>query len=91
MLVQYQGVLSVFRFVTFEKLDPMKRRTIASIGGIQPLLFCVGMYLAALFFSMFICSSIFYAINPKKGGNNSYMEKTASTSTAGKEVLASIK
>jgi hypothetical protein len=69
----------------------MKRKTIAAIGGIQPLLFCVGMYLMALFFSMFVCSSIFYAINPKKGADAS-MEKTASISApSGKEVLASIK
>jgi len=68
----------------------MKRRTIASIGGIQPLLFCVGMYLAALFFSMFVCSSIFYAINPKKTGKETYMVKTETNNT-GKEVLASIK
>jgi hypothetical protein len=68
----------------------MKRRTIASIGGIQPLLFCVGMYLAALFFSMFVCSSIFYAINPKKDGKETNMVKTTTT-TSGKEVLASIK
>ena len=66
----------------------MKRKTIAAIGGIQPLLFCVGMYLMALFFSMFVCSSIFYAINPKKGGAD--MAKTTTVS-AGKDVLASIK
>ncbi|HYJ38707.1 MAG TPA: hypothetical protein VEV87_08825 [Chitinophagaceae bacterium] len=69
----------------------MKRRTIASIGGIQPLLFCVGMYLAALFFSMFVCSSIFYAINPKKNGKETHMVKTTTTTNTGKEVLASIK
>jgi hypothetical protein len=68
----------------------MKRRTIASIGGIQPLLFCVGMYLAALFFSMFVCSSIFYAINPKKNGKETEMVKGV-TNNSGKEVLASIK
>ena len=68
----------------------MKRRTIASIGGIQPLLFCVGMYLAALFFSMFVCSAIFYAIKHKKNGKETYMVKTETNNT-GKEVLASIK
>lgn len=68
----------------------MKRKTIAAIGGIQPLLFCVGMYLMALFFSMFVCSSIFYALNPKKGGADTEMAVSNNTS-AGKEVLASIK
>jgi len=69
----------------------MKRRTIASIGGIQPLFFCLGMYLAALFFSMFVCSSIFYGINTKKTGKETYMVKTETNNNNGKEVLASIK
>lgn len=69
----------------------MKRKTIAAIGGIQPLLFCVGMYLMALFFSMFICSSIFYAINPKKADTESNLSKTSVSAPSGKEVLASLK
>jgi len=45
----------------------MKRRnTLSAIGGYQPFLFCIGMYFVALFFSIFICSAIFYAINPRK-------------------------
>lgn len=52
----------------FEKhnLYPMKRNTFAAIGGYQPFLFAIGMYFVALFFSIFICSAIFYAFNPKK-------------------------
>lgn len=42
------------------------KSTLAAIGGYQPFLFCVGMYFVALFFSIFICSAIFYAINPRK-------------------------
>jgi hypothetical protein len=41
------------------------KSTLAAIGGYQPFLFCIGMYFVALFFSIFICSAIFYAINPK--------------------------
>ena len=45
----------------------MKRKsTFTAIGGYQPFLFCIGMYFVALFFSIFICSAIFYAVNPKK-------------------------
>lgn len=70
----------------------MKRKTIAAIGGIQPLLFCIGMYLMALFFSMFICSSIFYALNPKKvDAESSSLSKTTISAPAEKEVLASLK
>jgi hypothetical protein len=45
----------------------MKRKTtLSAIGGYQPFLFCAGMYFVALFFSIFICSAIFHAANPKK-------------------------
>lgn len=63
----------------------MKRKsTLSAIGGYQPFLFCLGMYFVALFFSIFICSAIFYAVNPKseiadKKGNS--IEKTAMVSS----------
>ena len=44
----------------------MSRKSISPIGGLQSFMFCIGMYFVALFFSIFVCSSIFYAINPKK-------------------------
>lgn len=45
----------------------MKRTSnLAAIGGYQPFFFCIGMYVVALFFSIFICSAIFYALNPKR-------------------------
>ena len=43
-----------------------RKTTFSAIGGYQPFLFCIGMYFVALFFSIFICSAIFYAANPKK-------------------------
>ncbi|MEO6314763.1 MAG: hypothetical protein ABIU63_04590 [Chitinophagaceae bacterium] len=46
----------------------MKRTsTFNNLGGLQSLLFCAGIYAVSLFFSIFICSSVFYAFNPKKG------------------------
>ena len=65
----------------------MKRTTFNAIGGWQPLLFCVGMYVAALFFSIFVCSSIFYAFNAKAAAKSA--EKTAMMSNA-KPQLASV-
>ncbi len=56
----------------------MKRKsTFSAIGGYQPFLFCIGMYFVALFFSIFICSAVFYAVNPKK---NSHFAATKSES-----------
>jgi hypothetical protein len=65
----------------------MKRTTFNAIGGWQPLLFCVGMYVVALFFSIFVCSSIFYAFNSKSASKT--VEKTAMNSTA-RTQLASV-
>ena len=46
----------------------MKRTTtFNNLGGLQSLLFCAGVYAVSLFFSIFICSAVFYAFNPKKG------------------------
>lgn len=42
-----------------------RKTTFVAIGGYQPFLFCIGMYFVALFFSIFICSAIFYAVNPR--------------------------
>ncbi len=71
----------------------MKRKsTFSAIGGYQPFLFCIGMYFVALFFSIFICSAIFYAVNPKgnlvKNENNA-APKTAMINT-GNTVLLSV-
>jgi hypothetical protein len=55
------------------------KSTLAAIGGYQPFLFCIGMYFVALFFSIFICSAIFYAINPKKSIVKTNTEDTRRT------------
>ncbi|MBC7848123.1 MAG: hypothetical protein H7Y31_00235 [Chitinophagaceae bacterium] len=62
-----------------------RKTTFSAIGGYQPFLFCIGMYFVALFFSIFICSAIFYAVNPKKsnlaGESNRASQKTAMISS----------
>jgi hypothetical protein len=65
----------------------MKRSTFNAIGGWQPFLFCVGMYVVALFFSIFVCSSIFYAFNARSTVKAA--EKAAVVGTA-KTQLASV-
>ncbi len=70
----------------------MKRKsTFSAIGGFQPFLFCVGMYFVALFFSIFICSAVFYAVNPKGqvAKTSAASEKTAMISP-GKQVLLTV-
>lgn len=72
----------------------MKRKTtFSAIGGYQPFLFAIGMYFVALFFSMFICSAIFYAFNPHKSmaqENNSVASRSAVSDNAGQPVLLTV-
>jgi hypothetical protein len=45
-------------------MKPSNRQLV--IGSLQPFLFCVGMYCVVLIFSIFVCTSIFKAMNPQK-------------------------
>jgi hypothetical protein len=58
-----------------------RKTTLAAIGGYQPFLFCVGMYFVALFFSIFICSAVFYAFYPKKVAKATETEQHKTTMT----------
>ena len=69
-----------------------QKSTFSAIGGYQPFLFCIGMYFVALFFSIFICSAIFYAVNPKNtpvAKTTGVAEKTAMIQT-GNSVLLTV-
>jgi len=39
----------------------MKTRNLPSVGALHPVLFFAVMYIVVLFFSIFICSSLFYS------------------------------
>lgn len=66
----------------------MRRRTITPVGALHPILFFAGVYTVALFFSIFICSTIFYSCN----ANSSIVktEKKADVQPA-KTAVASIR
>jgi hypothetical protein len=66
----------------------MKRSTFNAIGGWQPFLFCIGMYVVALMFSIFVCSSIFYVINSKSSDKE--ITKVAVAPTTSGSQLASV-
>jgi hypothetical protein len=69
-----------------------RKSTFSAIGGYQPFLFCIGMYFVALFFSIFICSAIFYAVNPKSEISKSGAVGTEKTAmiNSGKQVLLTV-
>jgi hypothetical protein len=41
----------------------MKSKTLTPMGALHPILFFAGVYVVALFFSIFICSALFYSFN----------------------------
>lgn len=41
----------------------MKSKSLAPVGSLHPVLFLAGIYVIALFLSIFICSSLFYSCN----------------------------
>lgn len=41
----------------------MRTKKSATIGALHPILFFAVMYVVVLFFSIFICSSLFYSFN----------------------------
>jgi small-conductance mechanosensitive channel len=63
-----------------------RKTTLSAIGGWQSFLFCIGMYFVALFFSIFVCSSIFYVLNGRTPLKDNLVEKTANS----KQVVASV-
>lgn len=68
----------------------MKSKTFLAIGGWQSFLFCIGMYVVALFFSIFVCSSIFYAINVSKSAVVKSDTQKTQIANSGKPELASV-
>jgi type III secretory pathway component EscR len=60
--------------------------TFRNIGGLQSLMFCLGIYVVALFFSIFVCSAVFYALYPTK----SNVTEVTVQQPAEKQVIASL-
>jgi len=69
----------------------MKKRSVSPIGALHPILFFAGVYIVVLFFSIFICSALFYSCNTTSGGNYSSTEKKASESSPNTGAIVSVK
>ncbi len=44
----------------------MRAKNFTSVGALHPILFFAVMYIVVLFFSIFICSSLFYSCSSKQ-------------------------
>jgi hypothetical protein len=72
---------------TFEKLKSgtMRSKTLTPMGSMHPILFFVFVYVVALLFSIFICSSLFYSCNARPA--NVLSEKASSAPHGGSIAL----
>jgi hypothetical protein len=69
----------------------MKKRSVSPIGALHPILFFAGVYVVVLFFSIFICSSLFYSCNTTTGSSYAEKEKKVSEPQTNTVVIASVK
>ncbi|HEU5165710.1 MAG TPA: hypothetical protein VFU29_09245 [Chitinophagaceae bacterium] len=69
----------------------MKKRSVSPIGALHPILFFAGVYVVVLFFSIFICSALFYSCNTTSGGNYSSEEKKMSETPTNTVAMAAVK
>ena len=53
----------------------MKAKTLTPLGSMHPVLFFAGVYVVALVFSIFICSSLFYSCNSTSTTESSISKK----------------
>ena len=61
----------------------MKRKSsFALIGGAQPFFFALGMYLVALFFSIYLFSALFNALNPKPSSSKQAIDPVPKSTVA---------
>lgn len=67
----------------------MKISNLSGTKRTSPFLFCIGMFFVALFFSVFVCSAIYYAVNTDGLGSNKE-QLVKQPSTMHQPVLASI-
>jgi Na+-transporting methylmalonyl-CoA/oxaloacetate decarboxylase gamma subunit len=68
----------------------MKRKSFTPVGALHPILFFAGVYVVALFFSIFICSTIFYSCNTSANAPIA-KEKKAETKEVSNNTVASLK
>ena len=69
----------------------MKKRSVSPIGALHPILFFAGVYVVVLFFSIFICSALFYSCNTTSGGNYSSEEKKVTETPTNTVAIAAVK
>ena len=60
----------------------MKKRSVSPIGALHPILFFAGVYVVVLFFSIFICSALFYSCNTTASSYSENEQKVTEPQTS---------
>ncbi len=68
----------------------MKTKTFTTMGALHPILFFAGVYVVALVFSIFICSSLFYSCNSSGATTEVKKEKPEQQNASSPKTEASI-
>jgi hypothetical protein len=69
----------------------MKNRSVSPIGALHPILFFAGVYVVVLFFSIFICSALFYSCNTSDNTSYTQQEQKAPETSTNTAAIASVK
>lgn len=57
----------------------MKPRSMTPMGSLHPVLFFAGIYVVALLFSIFICSTLFYSCNASSANPTGQQQQQPAT------------
>ena len=69
----------------------MKNRSVSPIGALHPILFFAGVYVVVLFFSIFICSALFYSCNTSDAAGYTEQEQKVTEPVGNSATIASVK
>ena len=69
----------------------MKKRSVSPLGALHPILFFAGVYVVVLFFSIFICSALFYSCNTSTESNYSKEQQKTTTPVTESGSIVSVK
>lgn len=69
----------------------MKAKTLTPLGSMHPVLFFAGVYVVALIFSIFICSTLFYSCNSSASTESTISRKAETARERTADVVATLR
>lgn len=69
----------------------MKAKTLTPLGSMHPVLFFAGVYVVALIFSIFICSTLFYSCNSSSSAESAISKKAENARERTSDAVATLR